>query len=30
VEVDCSAPFLVGMFASLRLGTLFAMVLEDR
>jgi hypothetical protein len=30
VQVGCLAPFLVEMFASLRLGTLFAKVLEDR
>jgi hypothetical protein len=30
VEVGCSSPFLVDMFASLWLGTLFVNVLEDK
>jgi hypothetical protein len=30
VEVDCLAPFLVGMFVNLQLGMLFAMVAGDR
>jgi hypothetical protein len=30
VEVDCLAPFLVGMFVSLLWGTLFVKVSKDR
>jgi hypothetical protein len=30
VDVDCLAPFMIGMFVSLRWGTLFVKVSKDR